>query len=229
VVAYIACVTAHGAYTRRFANELRTPGIRVPITLDADLWAKAVEVGRRVIWLHTFGERMVNNRQHRPRGLGTSRSAGYSVAVPADEGQLPTSVRHEGTTLIIGEDTLFDQAGRVEPVSRAVWEYRVGGVQVIKRWFDYRHPNPVRRRRTSPLDDFNPTRWYPEFDDELLDVIEVLAGCVELEPAQENLLVRICDGPVLGRSELTTRGVLPAPPEYRKPPPTAPTLSVFDT
>jgi predicted helicase len=54
VLAYIACVTAHGGYTRRFAEELRSPGIRVPVTLTTDLWTEAVEIGKRVIWLHTF-------------------------------------------------------------------------------------------------------------------------------------------------------------------------------
>jgi hypothetical protein len=38
VVAYVAAVVAHPAYTQRFAGELTTPGIRVPITADPQLW-----------------------------------------------------------------------------------------------------------------------------------------------------------------------------------------------
>jgi len=218
VISYIACVTAHGGYTRRFCEELKTPGIRVPITTNKDLWIEAVETGRRVIWLHTFGERMVNNRQRRPSRLGTSRRAGYSIPVAGDNGQLPKVVDHEGEALIVGVDTLLEHAGRVEPVSRAVWEYQVGGVQVIKKWFSYRHPDAPQRRRTSPLDDINPYRWCAEFDDELLDMIEVLDGCVRLEPIQDELLARICAGPVLSLQDLTNMGVLPAPVEFQKPP-----------
>lgn len=218
IISYVACVTAHGGYTRRFGEELKTPGIRVPITRDRDLWAEAVEVGRRVVWLHTFGERMVNNRRRRPSRLGVSRRAGYSVPISGDSGQLPKVVDHDGEALIIGVDTLLERAGRVEPVSRAVWEYRVGGVQVIKKWFSYRHPDPPKRRRTSPLDDINPYRWCVEFDDELLDLVEVLDGCVQLEPIQGQLLARICSGPLLGLHDLTDSGVIPAPVEFQNPP-----------
>lgn len=42
VLAYVVGVTAHPAFTKTFADELTTPGIRVPITTDAKLWTKAV-------------------------------------------------------------------------------------------------------------------------------------------------------------------------------------------
>jgi len=56
MLAYVAGVVAHPGYTRTFADELTTPGIRVPITCDPDLWTEAVAVGEQVIWLHTYGE-----------------------------------------------------------------------------------------------------------------------------------------------------------------------------
>ena len=55
VLAYVAAVVAHPAYTQTFADELTTPGIRVPVTRDPDLWAQAVRIGEQVIWLHTYG------------------------------------------------------------------------------------------------------------------------------------------------------------------------------
>ncbi len=55
VLAYIAALVAHPAYTLTFADELTTPGIRVPITTDPELWSEAVKLGERVIWLHTYG------------------------------------------------------------------------------------------------------------------------------------------------------------------------------
>jgi Type ISP C-terminal specificity domain len=45
VLAYIAAVVAHPAYTQTFADELTTPGIRVPVTRDPDLWAQAAKIG----------------------------------------------------------------------------------------------------------------------------------------------------------------------------------------
>ena len=40
-LAYVAGITAHSGYTRRFAAELRAPGIRVPLTADGRLWLEA--------------------------------------------------------------------------------------------------------------------------------------------------------------------------------------------
>ncbi|MEU0521711.1 type ISP restriction/modification enzyme [Streptosporangium sp. NPDC006007] len=37
LLSYVAAVTAHNGYTVRFAEELRTPGVRVPLTADPEL------------------------------------------------------------------------------------------------------------------------------------------------------------------------------------------------
>ncbi|MGA9602425.1 MAG: type ISP restriction/modification enzyme, partial [Methylocystis sp.] len=58
--AYIAAVMAHPAFTRRFAADLVRPGLRVPLTADAKLFAEAVALGREVVWLHCYGERFVD-------------------------------------------------------------------------------------------------------------------------------------------------------------------------
>ena len=49
VLAYMAAVTAHPGFTQTFADELKTPGIHIPITKDASLWAPAVELGKNVV------------------------------------------------------------------------------------------------------------------------------------------------------------------------------------
>jgi predicted helicase len=53
VVAYIAAIAAHPAYVTRFTADLLQPGLRIPITADALLFAEAAALGREVIWLHT--------------------------------------------------------------------------------------------------------------------------------------------------------------------------------
>jgi hypothetical protein len=63
--AYIAAVAAHPAFTSRFQADLVQPGLRIPLTADADTFADAAELGRTVIWLHTFGERFAAPRQGR--------------------------------------------------------------------------------------------------------------------------------------------------------------------
>jgi hypothetical protein len=55
VIAYLAAVTAHPAFTQTFAVELETPGIRIPITTDPALWSRATSLGQEIIWAQSYG------------------------------------------------------------------------------------------------------------------------------------------------------------------------------
>jgi predicted helicase len=68
LMAYIAAVVAHPAFTARFKSDLVQPGLRIPMTADGKIFAAAAELGRTVIWLHTFGERFANLSRDRPEG-----------------------------------------------------------------------------------------------------------------------------------------------------------------
>ena len=57
--AYATRVLATPAYVRRFWEELTLPGPRIPLTRDPALFARAAELGRRLLWLHTYGQRFV--------------------------------------------------------------------------------------------------------------------------------------------------------------------------
>ncbi|MBA4083271.1 MAG: hypothetical protein C0496_18715, partial [Erythrobacter sp.] len=52
--------------TASFAEDLVRPGLRVPLTADAALFAEAAKLGREVIRLHTFGERFATEDPPRP-------------------------------------------------------------------------------------------------------------------------------------------------------------------
>lgn len=58
--AYIAAVAAHPAYIKRFRKDLATPGLRIPLTADAATFTEAAALGRRIVWLHSFGERFAD-------------------------------------------------------------------------------------------------------------------------------------------------------------------------
>jgi hypothetical protein len=73
---------------------------------------------------------------------------------------------------------------------------------VLTQWFSYRKKNRERpiigdRRPPSKLGDIQPDRWLAEYTTELLNVLNVLALLVELEPAQSQILEAICAGPLL--------------------------------
>jgi hypothetical protein len=66
VLAYVAAIAAHPGYTERFREDLEVPGARIPLTADPQLWTRALEVGRRILWLHAYGERYVDAEAGRP-------------------------------------------------------------------------------------------------------------------------------------------------------------------
>ena len=68
LLCYVAAVASHPGYTARFAAQLETPGVRVPLTADAELFTRAVELGRKVVWASTYGERCADAAAGRPAG-----------------------------------------------------------------------------------------------------------------------------------------------------------------
>jgi hypothetical protein len=205
--AYIAAALAHPAFTSRFAKNLIRPGLRVPLTSDAAIFAEAVATGREVIWLHTYGERCIdpaaNRPKHRPRL--PQECAPY---IPADGGipgapdPLPDDMHYDA-----GKRRLYIGTGYVENISPETWDYEVSGKKVIWHWFSYRRRDRSRpiigdKRPPSPLDFVQPESWLAEYTTDLLDLLHVLGRLILLEPRQADLLARICDGPKLSAKDL---------------------------
>jgi hypothetical protein len=97
-----------------------------------------------------------------------------------------------------------------------MWAYEVSGKQVLWQWFSYRRRDRSRpimgdRRPPSPLDSFQPEGWLPEYTTDLLDLLHVLGRLIALEPAQADLLNRICAGPLRSAEELAAAGALAMP------------------
>ncbi|GAA3749351.1 hypothetical protein GCM10022205_40450 [Spinactinospora alkalitolerans] len=220
LIAYIAATVAHPGYTAAFRGHLTVPGIRVPLTRDPAMWASAVELGREVIWLHTYGERFADTSAGRPPGpprLPKDRRPEVIVEIPDSPTAMPDVIRHDSDSGDRGR-RLYVGGGVISPVLPEVWDYDVGGMRVVKKWFSSRQRNPRNKRRGSPLDDIRPERWTPRFTDELLELLTVLTRLVELEPRQAEFLDEILSGPLVTVDGLTTAGVLPIKPGLRKPP-----------
>lgn len=156
LLAYIAGVSAHSGYTQRFHSELGQPGVRIPLTAVSELWHEAVEIGKHVIWLHTFGERFVDERRGRPLCRLPGRPD-VQQPIPGSPEQLPGRIEYRSldNCLILG----WDQFGSIGPVTPAAADYEVSGMRVISHWFDYRKRNPSGRRGASDLDGENLYRW----------------------------------------------------------------------
>jgi hypothetical protein len=59
---------AHPAFTERFWDELQLCDVRVPITKEPNLYREARDIGKRLLWLHTYGERYADPTDGRPYG-----------------------------------------------------------------------------------------------------------------------------------------------------------------
>lgn len=66
-------------------------------------------------------------------------------------------------------------------------------------------------RPPPPLNKIQPDGWPAAYTTELLNVLNVLARLVALEPAQADLLTRICEGPTLDAEAIRAAGAFDAP------------------
>lgn len=219
VFAYLAAVMATSAYTNRFLHELETPGLRVPVTADGDLFNRAVELGREVLWLHSYGERCVDPSAGRPAGpprAPEERRPRLVEPIPQDEAGMPRRLNYEPDS-----QRLHVGAGVVAPVSADVWHYQVSGTPVVTHWFNYRKHDPAGGHE-SPLDDVVVESWPAHYTTELLDLLNVLTLLIDLEPAQAELLDEITAGTLIDVNELTSADVLPVEPTGSKRKPSVP-------
>lgn len=197
-VFYLAAVTGNLGFVQEFEDELQTPGIRVPITSDRDLWTQAVELGKYVVWLHSWGERGLSSR---PKVLITDPAdkVRYITAVGAD---MPEMMHHDANS-----EQLHVGAGVWSGIEAPVWEFEVGGVRVLESWFGYRRRAP-KGKRSSPLDEIVEDDWLAEWSQDLTELLKALTRLVAIEPLQSALLRKILEGDVLKRADLSALGVI---------------------
>lgn len=212
VIAYLAAVMAHPAFTARFQKNLARPGLRVPLTADAKLFAKAAALGREVVWLHTYGERFADPKAGRPSGAPRMQDNAPTIprggTIPGAPEPLPDDMHYDAA-----KRRLHVGKGYVDNVTPEMVTYEVSGMNVLKQWFSYRKRDRKRpiigdRRPPSPLGDIQPDHWPHEYTSDLLDLLNVLGRLVLLEPQQAALMEEILAGPLLDTETLTAAGAL---------------------
>ncbi len=212
-MAYIAAIAAHPGFTARFQDDLSTPGLRIPLTSDRVTFAELTDLGRAVIWLHTFGERMIDPERARPAQpprLPAARMPRVPAdgPIPQEPTAMPDAIEYDTNKrrLLVGQ-------GHVENVDPGMWNYEISGKQVLLHWFSYRKAHRERpiigdRRPPSPRGDIQPDHWLAEYTTELINVLNVLGLLVDLEPAQAKLLEKVCSSPTISSEELAGAGAL---------------------
>nr|WP_051722374.1 type ISP restriction/modification enzyme [Streptomyces albus] len=185
----------------------RGEGRSVPLPLSAEVWRDGVALGRRILWLHTFGARCGETPDARPK-LPGGRRPYVRAALPAGPHALPGEPVYdaEEEALLLGE-------GRIAPVPPAAWRFEASGVPVLAQWYERR----TASAEPGTLGAVRPAGWPPALTSELLELVTVLALLGELRPERSRLAERLAAGPRLTAAELRRGGVLPAPASARRP------------
>lgn len=206
LVYYLAGVTGHPGYVRTFDTELQQAGIRVPLTSDTELWSRAVQLGKYVVWLHTYGER---GEPLPGMTRVTDKPTDELYSMPVYEKSMGGAMPEKKPTFTLGEDDNHGEiafgASRWSNIKKAVFDYTVGGQQTIGLWAKYRLKKPIGRK-SSPLDDIVQQSWPSEWTTEFKELLCVLTHLVHLEPAQEKLLADILAGDLIPREEFISEG-----------------------
>lgn len=202
LAAYVVVVLSSPHYPQRFAHDLDTPGPRVPLTADARLWKRAVELGTWLIWLQTFGERL----QDPVSGRGERLPEVPGLAWTQRPGEMPESagcILYDSATRVLEVGR-----GRVTGVLPEVWGFAVSGMPVVRKWLGYRCARRAGRggRSKNPLDLLGMTAWPDAWSDELLDLLRVLTLTVAAREEQTELLKEICAGQTVSAAELPVPG-----------------------
>ena len=205
--AYIYGVLAHPAFTKRYSRELENREIRIPLTKDPALFAKARDLGEKLLWLHTYGQRLVPKGQH--PGQVPKGKARCTKPVPGDAANYPQNYEYNSTT-----QTIHVGNGEFSPIAPEVYEFEVSGLKVVQSWLKYRMKKGGGKK-SSPLDNIRPERWTGDFTTELLELLWILEATLAEYPAQAILLSSVVKGPCFRTDEL------PAVPEHCRKPPTS--------
>ncbi|HXG39538.1 MAG TPA: type ISP restriction/modification enzyme, partial [Candidatus Limnocylindrales bacterium] len=201
--AYAYAVLATPEYVLRFSEELTIPGPRLPITKDPVLFERASRLGRRLVWLHTYGARMTPEGET-PGRIPQGR-ARATAGIPSRPDAYPDEFTYEAET-----KTLHVGSGSFTPVEPEVWSFSISGLQVVRSWLAYRMKSGAGRR-SSPLDEIRPERWTAQLTEELLELLWVIEATLALYPELSRLLAEIVAGPVFEAVELPS----PSPEERR--------------
>jgi hypothetical protein len=128
VLAYIYAVLYSPTYRQKYAQELRTDFPRIPFTADGDLFRQMAALGWQLICLHLL-RNPANTAGVKYQGQGSD---------------VVEEVRYDAATgrVYINADKYF------EGVTPEMWEYRIGGYQVLKKYLEDRKgrrlDDPVR-------------------------------------------------------------------------------------
>jgi hypothetical protein len=180
-------------YVKSFSEELTIPGPRIPITADAALFDRAVQLGSELIWLHTFGERSLVTQRAPEISSGEAQAV---TAVPGDSAGYPAKASFDADT-----KTLRVGKGAFAPVDRTVWEFSVSGFEPVQSWIAHRLAEGAGRR-SSELDKIGPRVWTAHMSEELLRLLWIVERTLGMSQDLDQCLTDILKAGMVRSEEM---------------------------
>jgi hypothetical protein len=190
IAAYAYALLAQPAYSDTFQTELARKEVRVPLTKDKELFYRVASFGRRLIHLHTYGERLQDAKKSRQK-RGRAKCV---EAVPDAEDGYPEAYSWEDGRLRVGQ-------GVFSPVAWEVYGFEVSGLKVVQSWLGYRMKSP-KGKKSSPLDAITPRHWAHAFTAELLELLWLLEATLDGYAEQGVLLREVIESPLYTKTHL---------------------------
>jgi hypothetical protein len=169
LMAYCYALLTSFKYTSGFADELRTPGPRVPLTSDPHQFERTAAAGKWLIGLHTFG----------------TIHPGQTVVLRDLSQAQPRTFGFDAHRQVV---TVGD--GAFGPVSREAWQFSVSGYAVLGSWLRRRTHRPAR----SPLERLVPPRWTEQLSREFLELCWLVQATLDAQSKLDALLEEAVSG-----------------------------------
>ena len=187
---YAYAILGNSGYAKSFTEELLVPGLRVPITKNAEVFKHGVELGKRLIRIHTFAERLPSD------DFDLHGKARCISPLSPEAPCYPVNFTHNSAENVIlahlenGEKVTF-----IGGVSIEVWGFSVSGQKPIQSWLSYRKKRSPSRR-SSILDTVRNARWESAFTKEFLRVLHIVEMSLAFAPRLDAFLRQVLDGPM---------------------------------
>ncbi len=168
---YIYAVVYAETYREKYAEFLKTDFPRIPFTADFNLFRSLTALGKRLVDLHLLRSEELDPPLARFQGLGDNQ-----VANTTGQG-----FRYEPKE----ERVYINKSQYFEPVAQELWEYQIGGYQVLSKWLK------DRKERRLTLDEI---KTYCRIVTALQRTIALQGEIDALYPGVEDRIVRFLNG-----------------------------------
>jgi len=131
---YIYAVFHSPAYRKRYAEFLKIDFPRVPLTSNLELFRELCQRGEKLVALHLLESPLLSNRMTRYPITGDNLvDKGHPKYLAPNEPEPNT-----GKPLVSGR-VYINKGQYFEGVPKEVWEFHIGGYQVLQKWLKDRH------------------------------------------------------------------------------------------